>query len=59
MNYECAQNCTKEKCSHWLVLSEETKMEDGKITRKDVGKCSIDWIPTLLIELKKSIEIKG
>lgn len=55
---ECGLNCPRDsrKCPKYVELFNHTKTESGEIKTTSEGRCAIAWIPTLLIELKQTIE---
>jgi hypothetical protein len=55
----CVYNCLKEKCPLWAVLNttyQDEKTGEPKV--KSEGRCSIAWLPTLLVELRQAIDKK-
>ena len=56
----CIHTCPKStKCPLWLILENTIVFDDGRPEeKKSEGRCSIAWIPTLMIEIKKTIGSK-
>lgn len=62
---DCAMHCKEgmlpgrdERCPKWVILNMNYIVED-KPTTKQEGKCAIAWIPTLLVELRQSLDRQG
>lgn len=55
--FHCWLACPKSKqCQLWVELNNRVVLEDGSVKNVPEGRCSIAWIPTLLIEIKGSLQ---
>lgn len=52
----CVFNCGKDKCPMWVIMYHKIKDKSGKEHTEATGKCGIAWMPTLLVELRESID---
>lgn len=46
------KKCLEDKCALWVELIVDKLGQD----RQNQGRCSIAWIPVLLVELRETVE---
>jgi len=53
----CVKACPRDekKCPLWTVMYHKIKNTDGKEHTKAEGRCSIAWIPYLMVEFKNEL----
>ena len=51
----CVKNCGHSKCPQWVILHTNKVNDKGETESKPEGRCSVAWLPTVLIDINQSL----